>query len=191
VWCDHTGAELGTPPVLFLGLGGLSLLRGSITGAEAEFHCKDVHIHGKLLLLGRAILRLVYLWCQQVKPANCKLEEAQELRIETAELTGSTVGTPPGGNPKVLVQGKGATEEFATLKTLQPAGCAIKAGEYKVTGLQLVDLPEPESFKVDHELVALPEEPSKLKLGGNEAFYEGSAKVHLASLLPFALLPGT
>jgi hypothetical protein len=191
VFCDHTGAELGTPPVLFLGLGGLSLLRGTITGAEAEFHCKDVHIHGKILLLGRVDLRLTYLWCKQIKPANCKLEAAQEKEIQTEELTGATVGTVPGGTPKILLQGKGAAEEFATLKTIQPTGCSIPAGGYKATGLKLIELPEPESFKVEHEFAALEEEPSKLKLGGSEAFCEGSIKIHLASKLAFAVLPGT
>jgi hypothetical protein len=191
VFCNDAGAELGATSTLFLGLGGLQLLRGTITGAEAQFHCKDVHIHGKFLPLGLLHVTLTYLWCKQTLPAKCKLVAAQEKEIETEkELMGSTVGLVPG-TPKVLIQGKGANEEFVTLKTEAPTGCTVPAGSYKVQGLQLVELPEPESLKVEHEVVALPEEPSKLKLGGNEAFYEGSAKIHLASSLAFAVLPGT
>jgi hypothetical protein len=104
---------------------------------------------------------------------------------------GHTTGALPGGPLRGLVEGAGANEELATLQMEKPAGCAIPAGSYKVTGLQSLESPEPESFKVEHEVVALPEEPSKLRLGGNEAFYEGSAKIHLASKLAFAVLPGT
>lgn len=193
VWCNDASPmeELGTPPTLFLGLGGLQLLTGVITGVEAKFHCKDVHVEGKLELLGAATFALTYLGCKQVMPSACKLAAAQETEIKTATLTGQTEGALPGGPPKVLVKGAGAEEEFATLETLKPTGCNIPAGKYKVTGLQLVELPEPESMKVEHELVALAEEPSKLKLGGNEAFYVGSAKVHLLNGLAFGLLPGT
>lgn len=191
VWCDHTNAELGTPPVLFLGLGKLQLLRGIITGVEAEFHCKDVHVHGFIELLGLGKVSLLYLGCKMVRPAKCKLTEKQELDISTLpNLVFHTIGALPGGPPRLLVLGAGANKAFATLETEAPTGCTVPAGKYEVTGEQAVELPEPESFKAEHEFVSLVEEPSKLKLGGNEAFYEGSALIHLASGLPFAVLPG-
>jgi hypothetical protein len=81
VFCNDAGAELGTPPVLFLGLGGLQLLRATITGAEVEIHCKDLYVEGKLELLGLGTATLTYLGCKLVKPANCKFRQRRKKKL--------------------------------------------------------------------------------------------------------------
>lgn len=193
VWCNDAESmkELGTPPAAFFGLGGLHLWVGFIVGVVVIFHCKDVHITGLLGLLGAYSVVEVHLGCKQIAPAACKLTTAQEKEIKTNNLEGETVGTLPGGPPEMLVKGEGASEEVMTLETEKPTGCSIPAGKYQVTGLQLLDIPEPESLKVEHEFIELSEEPSRLKLGGNEASFEGSYKIQLKSGLRFDLLPGT
>lgn len=192
VFCNDVGVELGTPATLFLGLGGLSLWEVVITGVGLRIHCKDVHAHGKLELLGLGTVGFTYLDCKITSPAACKLTAAQEKEIKTGQsLMFKTTGAVPGGPPKVLLKGEGESKTFMILETLKPAGCSFPAGTYPVTGELIIELPEPESFKVEHELVVLAEEPSKLKFGGNEFFYEGNVKIHPASLLAFAVLPGT
>jgi hypothetical protein len=187
--------ELGTPPASALGLGGLQLLEGTITGAAAKFHCEDVHVAAWLLLLGKALVKLTYLHCVEIKPAQCMLSVAQEKEILTKLLVGRTIplGDPLGSPPQLLIAGEGTNEEFVGLEILQKPGmeCAITPKTYQVTGSQIVTLPEPESMKVNHELVST-KANSHLSIGGaSGASYSGTALIHLATLLAWGLLKGT
>lgn len=187
--------ELGTPPALALGLGGLQLLEGTINGATAKFNCEDVHIAAWLLLLGKFHIKLTYLHCTEIKPAQCMLSVAQEKEILTKLLVGRTIplGDPLGSPPQLLIAGEGSAEEFVGLEILAKQGleCAIPTKTYAVTGSQILTLPGPELMKVDHELVAT-KANSHLSLGGNSgASYSGTALVHLTTLLAWGLLKGT
>ncbi|HWY17380.1 MAG TPA: hypothetical protein VNY27_01575 [Solirubrobacteraceae bacterium] len=197
VFCNNEEPmkELGTPPEFALGLGGLQLLEGKVTGVAAKFHCLDVHILAWLLLLGNFHALLIYLHCIEIKPSGCKLSTAQEKEIKTKLLPGRTIplGAPLGSPPQMEVKGAGATEEFVALEVEKNGTmeCAIPTGNYSVTGNQVVELPEPESMKVNHELVAT-KANSHLSIGGTAgASYSGTALVHLGSLLAWGILPGT
>jgi len=184
LFCDHTGLEIASG-TLFLGLGGLALLAGTVNGAEIKFHCLDFHIHGLLLPLGRIHrLRLWFLWCRVVKPATgCKLSAAQEKEIEATangELTGGLSAT---------FTGEGSGETFATLELENSGGTCPVTGALPVKGSQLVELPHGEESLVDHEIVAK-KAGSHLTFNGQPASFSGTGKVHLASLLPWLVMLG-
>jgi hypothetical protein len=186
---------LGTPPALALGLGGSQLLEGKIFGGVSfKLDCEDVYVQAWLLLLGKLHAKLTYLHCAETKPTQCKLSTAQEKEILTKLLPGHTspLGAPLGSPPQLLISGAGAAEEFVSFEIEPKAGmeCAIPTGSYAISGAQILELPEPESMKVNHELVAT-KANSKLSIGGNTGVsYSGTALVHLATLLAWGLLKG-
>jgi hypothetical protein len=174
VFCSGSGTELGSAgPTLILGLGGLSLLASVVGTTEVKIHCLDVHLHALLLALGHFHGTLTYLWCKLVKPTNCKLSTGNEKEIEAAfsgELTGGLSAT---------INGSKAGEEFTTVNIAEKNACAI-INNYKITGSQLVEIPNGHVALVEQEIVAK-KANSHLKFGVESASYSGTANAMLAS----------
>jgi hypothetical protein len=155
-----------------LGLGGLSLLSGTIGGASAKFHCPDVHFTGTLGNLGASTGLLQFLNCKEEAPANCKLKAGQEKEIDAKVIGQQTSATA------VTFTGAGTGELFATLE-VEGASC-VATGSFPVTGSQLAETPTGGEGKVEQEIVAK-KSGSMMKLGPNTASFSSSVKAMVAS----------
>lgn len=158
---------------LALGLGGLSVLAGTIGGAEVKAHCPDAHSHGELTLLGEGSGAFVFLGCKLEKPAGCKLSAAQEKEVEaqfTTKQESATLAT---------LSGSGPGEEFlnVTIESM-PGETCVSTGQFSVTGKQMVESPTGGEGKVEQEVVAKKSE-SLLKVGGNSMSLSSKGEVHL------------
>jgi hypothetical protein len=180
VFCNHADEPLVGKTIL--GLGGLALLASILGGAEAKFHCPDFHVTGTLGNLGAGTGSLVFLHCKLEKPAGCKLSAADETEINanyTAQQETLTLA---------LFTGSGAGEEFTSLHVENKGAEKCPAtGIFKVTGKQMVETSA--GVTVDQTVTAKKAE-SFLKLGVEAASFNGVAKVHLASGLPWGVLHG-
>jgi hypothetical protein len=158
---------------LALGLGGLSVLAGTIGGAEVKADCQDAHSHGELTLLGEGSGAFVFLGCKLEKPAGCKLSAAQEKEVEahfTTRQESATLATLTGSGPG---------EEFINVTIERKSGesCAAE-GQFTITGKQMVESPTGGEGKVEQEVVAKKSE-SLLKVGANSVSLSSKGEVHL------------
>lgn len=184
VFCDHTGAELGTPLVLLLALSLPSILEGNIGGAAAKIECETAHIDITILLLGRTRGNLLYLKCKLNGHPECIVNKNEPI---AAIFNDVLVGTM--GKPEDEFSGAGTGEEFAKLE-IAGTGCA-QEGNFPVTGKQLVEISNGEELLAEHLFVAK-KSGSKLKIGVETASYSGIAhNLRLESGLPWRVLLGT
>jgi hypothetical protein len=180
VFCDHTGAELGTPLALLLALGLPAIWEGKAAGTPVSLECKTDHIDITILLLGRTRGSLLYLECKLNSPANCTVNGSINMVFNDLLVGGM-------GKPEDLLEGAGPGEELTKLTI---AGCAI-AGEYTMSGLQLVEISNGEESLAEHLFVAK-KLGSKLKLGPEVMSYSNIAhNLRLESGLPWRVLLGT
>lgn len=163
-----------------LGESGLSLLAGTVGGAEVKIHCKDDLFRGETHLLGLILAEIDFLGCVVEKPTTCT-GEALILALAHIQLLAALM--PPLG----LATGIGPEEEFAKVK-LAGASCAI-AGTYPITGKQTLEFPDAESGLVNHHIIAK-KALSKLKLGVEKASFSSLALVHLHSLEAWLVMLG-
>jgi hypothetical protein len=169
VFCTSPG-NLPIENELVLGLGGLSVLAGTISGAAATFHCPDVHFHGELTTLGAGFGSLTFLHCVEEKPASCELEESTIVANFTSQQENATLAT---------FTGSGTGNTFTTLKIKAKAGeTCVAAGNFAVTGSQMVETPTGGEGKIEQEVQAKKAE-SNLKIGGNSASFSSKGEVHL------------
>jgi hypothetical protein len=158
---------------LALGLGGLSVLAGTIGGAEVKADCPDAHSHGELTLLGEGSGSFVFLGCKLDKPAGCRLSAPQEEEVEahfTTKQESATLATLTGSGPG---------EEFISV-TIEnkPGETCVSTGQFSVTGKQMVESPTGGEGKVEQEVVAKKSE-SLLKVGGSSMSLSSKGEVHL------------
>lgn len=184
VFCSDTNQPLVGAAVD--GVSHLSLLLGTIGGAEAKFDCLKDDFKATLEALGASKGLILFLECKQQLPANCKLTPADEVSIHalfTAQVEG-------GHELSTFTGSKGAGEEFAALEVAEGGGCAIP-GTYTVTGKQMVDMPKAGESLALHEIVAL-KRNSALKLGTEKASFSSTALVHLSATptLPWLIMLG-
>jgi hypothetical protein len=173
------------------GEGGLSVLALTIAGTETKLHCKDNRFAGTLHLLGVAIGEVDFLGCTVEKPAGCSVQGDEShpglvLGFVHIQLLSGLMGTGLLG----LATGNrtgGEAEEFAKLEI---TGTCVAKGSWSVVGLQIVELPEAETGKLAHEIVAK-KANSKLKFGGNAASFSSTANVHLHSDESWLVMLGT
>jgi hypothetical protein len=163
-----------------LGTSGLSLLAGTIGGAEVRIHCKDDLFSGLLRLLGLATAEVDFLGCVAEKPTTCT---SSTLILANAHIQLLSELMPALG----LATGTGPEEEFAKV-TLSGGSCVI-AGTYTITGLQPLEFPDGEIGLVDHKIIAK-KALSKLKLGVEKASFSSTALVHLASSASWLIMLG-
>lgn len=189
VFCNDSEVELHEETVS--GLGGAQVLEIKFTGVASKIECKDVHVKGTLELLGNFHFKLTYLGCKATKPPNCKLSTAEEKEILTTVLPGRITGPLPGGPPELEVEGEGAEREWVNISLENSGGTCSFAGTYRISGKQILELPDPESFKVEHEIVAT-KANSEFFLGNeaNKVSYSGTAKIMLGLGLSWAVMPG-
>lgn len=158
---------------LILGLAGLAVLAGTISGVEVKIHCLDGHIHGKVTLLGAGSGVHLNLHCKIEKPTSCKLSTAQESDLEadfTYQQESATLAT---------LTGAGANSEYVTVQIeSKPGETCVAAGNFAITGTQMVETPTGGEGKVEQEIVAKKAE-SNLKLGGNSASLSFKGEIHL------------
>jgi hypothetical protein len=183
VFCSDTNQPLVGSSVE--GISHLSLLTGTIGGAEAKFHCQKDDFKATLEALGASKGLILFLQCKQQLPANCKLSAANETSIHAlfnAQVVGHELANFTGS--------KGAGEEFAQLTVIAGGGCAIP-GTYVVSGKQMVDMPKGAESLAEHELVAL-KRNSTLFIGTEKASFSSTALVKLsaAPTLPWLIMLG-
>lgn len=179
VFCDHAGVELGTPLALLLALGLPAVWEGKIGGAAVSLECKTDHIDITILLLGRTRGSLLYLECKLNSPVGCTVNESINMVFNDL-LVGAM------GKPLDQLQGAGPVEELTKLAI---GVCAI-AGEYTISGLQLVEISNGEESLAEHLFVAR-KSGSKLKLGTEVMSYSNTAhNLRLESGLPWRALLG-
>ena len=137
-----------------LGTGGTAVFASHLGGSEAKFECPSNDFNVTLESLGAGTGLILFLGCKETAPVGCELSAKQEKEIDvrfTAQLESATLATLTGS--------KGGSE----FTTLEIVGCSL-AGNYTVTGSQMVEIPEGGTSKVDHEVIAKKSQ-SKLKLG--------------------------
>jgi hypothetical protein len=174
--------------LLISGESGLSLLSGIIGITSFRIHCKDDLFNATLQLLGLATGEIDFLGCTVEKPAGmgCKIGPTHPnlvLAIFHLQLA-SGVMAPTG----LAIGTKSTGEEFSTLE-IEGSSCIVK-GSFAVTGTQTVEFPKGEEGLVEHEVVAK-KAGSNLKVGGNEASFSSTAKVHLHSGEKWLIMLGT
>lgn len=172
VFCYDSGLEIGTPPQLVLGISHLSLLAGTVVGAELKVHCPKDDFHGFLELLGKTKGVIIFLNCTIIKPAGCTLNPAN---IE-AKFNDVLINHPNAAEDEFIGSKNEETKEFAELNI---EGCAA-AGKFPVTGTQKCGLPEFGTALVVHD-IDCKKAGSNLKVGGNPASFSSLALVHLGA----------
>jgi hypothetical protein len=171
VFCNSSLEELGLKSTLILGLGLLALLASTVGTTEVKIDCLDVHFHALILPLGHFHGTLLYLWCELVKPTNCRLSHKNLLDIRAGFLGRLT------GGKTATITGTGAGEEFTTIEIA--AGCPI-SNAYAVKGSQLIEIPKGEGVGVEEQEFVAKKSGSHLFFGVEPASYSGTANVHLA-----------
>jgi len=184
IFCFHDNSPIHNEKVL--GTSGLSVLASTVGITEVKLHCTHDLFSATLKLLGLATGEIDFLGCTVEKPANCTVGEgANKLILAKFHLQLSSGLMPATG--LATGTGTGVPEEFTKI-TIAGATCSI-ANTYTISGLQTVEFPDGEGSLVVHEVVAK-KAGSKLKLGGELASFSSTAKVHLASSLPFLIMLG-
>lgn len=159
-----------------LGTSGLSVLATKVGTVEVKLHCKDDLFRALLHLLGYALGEIDFLGCKVEKPANCVIPALLLAHFEL-QVTSGTTATATGSGPG---------EEFVKIPI---TGCSEAEGEHPITGSQLLELPEGEVGKVEHEIVAK-KAGSHLKFGAEEASFSSTATVHLESESSWLIMKG-
>jgi hypothetical protein len=172
VFCTSPG-NIPIVHELVLGSGGISILAGTLGGAEAKLQCTTGNIHGKQLLLGAGSGRHSFFSCKFEKPAGCKLSAAQESKLEASFIYQEESAT------LALLTGAGTSEEFVSLEIEnKPGETCVVTGTFPITGRQMVEMPTGGEGKVNQEIVAKKSE-SFLKFGGNAASLSFKVEIHL------------
>lgn len=166
------------------GTSGLSLLAGTLGGAEAKFDCNKDLFKATLGALGTFEGLILFEECKQLLPENCKLTAEDEQSIH-AVFTGRQESTE-----LATFTGQEGGEKFALLEVAAGGGCAVPGG-YEVTGKQMVDMPKGGESLAEHEVVAL-KRNSTLLLGKGKASFSSTAKVKLSATptLPWLVMLG-
>jgi hypothetical protein len=158
-----------------LSTSGLALLASHLGGAEAKFDCSSTYFYGTFGKLGAASGLGLLLNCTELLPTGCKLSAAQEKAIDflfTTQLESATLATVTGSK-------NATTKEFATLEVIS---CAV-AGNYSVTGTQMVEMPKGGESRKEQEFVAKKAQ-SALKLGVEAASFSTTAtNAHMCGAL--------
>jgi hypothetical protein len=175
VFCFDSGTEIHEE--LVLGIIGLSLLIPVIGSTTIKIHCKDGIFHGKTLLLGTGTGTIQLLNCTVEKPASCTVIEPIVANVNSTLSEGAMPATG-------TLTGAGANEKYTEI-SLIGASCSVQ-GTFELAGSQLVEFPEGETSKVNHEIVAK-KIRSHLKFAGNTAGFSGTFEVHLGSGLPWLI----
>jgi hypothetical protein len=154
-----------------LGTGGLALFASHVGGGEVKVHCLSGDYQGTLGKLGAGSGLGLLLNCTVLVPVGCEFSTRQKKEIDflfTTQLESATLATVTGDKG-------GVANEFATLEVVN---CSL-AGNYTVTGLQMVSLPEGGVSKKEHEIIATKAQ-SALKLGVEPAsFNSTTSNAHL------------
>jgi hypothetical protein len=175
VFCSSTGFELGSAgPTLVLGLAGLVLAASTIGTTEVKVDCRDVHFHGLLLALGHFHGTLLFLWCELVKPTNCRLSERNLLDIRAPILGRLT------GGKTATITGTGPSEEFTTIEIVEQSGCAI-INKYTIKGSQLIEIPKGEAVGVEGQEGVAKKSGSHLFFGVESLSASGTGSAMLAA----------
>jgi hypothetical protein len=173
------------------GEGGLSVLALTIAGTETKLHCKDNRFAGTLHLLGVAIGEVDFLGCTVEKPAGCSVQgDPGHPGLVLASIHIQLLSDLMGSGLLGLATGNSTGGEAEEFTKLEITGSCVLKGSWIVTGLQILELPEGETGKVEHEIVAK-KANSKLKFGGNVASFSSTAKVHLDSNESWLIMLGT
>ncbi len=158
-----------------LGTGGLALFVIHLAGGRLEVHCLSGDYQGTLGKLGAASGLGLLLNCTELLPTGCELSANQKKEIDfvfTTQLESATLATVTGDRG-------GGTHEFTPLEIVN---CSI-AGNYTVTGTQMVSIPKGGESKVEQEIVATKAQ-SALKLGTELAsFSTTTSDSHLGGTL--------
>jgi hypothetical protein len=178
VFCNDNQEPLVGETVL--GTSSLALLASHLGGSEAKFHCSSDDFSATLEKLGLGQGLILFLNCTELLPAGCELSANQKKEIDAvfiAQLESPTLATFTGNKG-------GVANEFATLEV---KNCSV-AGNYTVTGTQMVSLPEGGVSKKEHEIIATKAQ-SALKLGVESAsFSSTTTNAHLGGTLHMANL---
>lgn len=174
------------------GESGLSVLAATISALEVKIHCKDDRFVGALHLLGLATGVVDFLGCTVERPRGCAVQDgAEHPGLVLAFVHIQLLANLMEGELLALATGNGTggeAEEFAKIE-ITGEGCGF-AGTFPITGLQILELPEGGSGKVEHEIVAK-KANSKLRIGGSTASFSSTAKVHLDSDESWLIMLGT
>jgi hypothetical protein len=172
VFCSGSEALVGKE---VLGTSGAAVLAGTTGGAEIKISCTSDDFKATLGALGASKGLILFLKCVQEKPAGCDLSAAQAKEID-AKFTAAQRSTTLS-----LFTGEGAGSEFVSLEITNLGTCAIPTGSYPVAGKQLVETPEGEVSKTEHEIIAK-KAGSFLTFDGHPASFSSSTtNAHLAS----------
>jgi hypothetical protein len=135
VFCYSNKEEIGNPVQKVSGMGGVSILVGTI-GVEVKFECKENDFAAELELTGKAKGTTTLLKCKETKPAHCKLVAAEEKEIKI-RLTESLIGKlEKPGKPEAEFTGAGIGEELFSVEheiVAKKSGSKLKIGSNEAT----------------------------------------------------------
>jgi hypothetical protein len=163
------GGEALTEATNIEGTSGLSLIAGTIGGAEVKIDCTQDTLTGKIELAGSGTNTLLLKKCTETNPVGCSVPETIE-----GKLKDKLIG--PGAPLELFEAASGGTIALIVVS----GGSCAGAGTYQLQGTQNCELPQAEAELAEHEVVCK-KVGSHLKFAGNAATLSTTEKVKLKS----------